>query len=342
MSLGRKRDRRRGGASVAPVDHRLRRLRRTAALRDWVAEETLELRRLVYPVFVRPGAGGPEPIPSMPGILRYPVRGVAALASALSSEGIRAVLLFGVPRRKDQDGSGAWDRGGAVPRAVRAMKRAAPELIVATDVCLCAYTAHGHCGVVRAETVANDATCERLARIATVHADAGADVVAPSAMMDGQVAALRSALDDAGRTETAILAYAAKQASALYGPFRDAEGSTPSFGDRRGYQMDFRNGREALREMEQDVAEGADVVMVKPALTNLDLLVRARPRLAVPLAAYQVSGEYAMIKAAAARGLVDERAAVEETLTAVRRAGADLTVTYFARDVARWRTSGDR
>jgi porphobilinogen synthase len=223
---------------------------------------------------------------------------------------------------------------------VREVKRAAPNLVVATDVCLCAYTSHGHCGVVRDGVVVNDVSAERLGRVAVAHANAGADAVAPSAMMDGQVAAIRSALDVAGHEETAILSYASKHASTFYGPFREAEQSTPSFGDRRSYQMDPRNAREALREMEVDVAEGADILMVKPAMTSLDLLVRARERFELPLAAYQVSGEYAMLKEAAARGIVDERTAVGETLGAIRRAGADLIVTYFARDVARWSREG--
>ncbi|HTT72535.1 MAG TPA: porphobilinogen synthase [Thermoplasmata archaeon] len=315
---------------------RLRRLRRTAALRDWVAETELETRRLVYPIFVRPGRGEPEPIASMPGVDRYPVEHLARLVPRLEEDGIRSVLLFGVARRKDPEGREAWAPDGIVPDAVRAIRRAATSLVVATDVCLCAYTSHGHCGVVRDGAVANDATCERLARVAVAHANAGADVVAPSAMMDGQVRAIRAALDRAGHDATAILAYAAKRASAFYQPFREAEGSSPAFGDRRSYQLDGRNAREALLEMELDAAEGADLLMVKPALPNLDLLARARRRFALPLAAYQVSGEYAMLKAAAAAGVVDERAAVEETLIAIRRAGADLIVTYFARDVARW------
>ena len=315
---------------------RLRRLRRSAALRDWVAETSLEVRRLVYPVFVRPGSGGPEPIPSLPGVERYAIGDLPALARALTGEGIRSILLFGVGRSRDAEGSDAWARDGVVPEAVRALKRASPDLIVVTDVCLCAYTSHGHCGVVRGERVVNDASCDRLGRVAVAHAEAGADVVAPSAMMDGQVAAIRAALDDAGQEETAVLAYASKHASAFYGPFREAEGSSPEFGDRRGYQMDYRNAREALREMELDVAEGADLLMVKPALTSLDLLARARHRFSLPIAAFHVSGEYATLKAGAARGVVEERTAVEETLTAIRRAGADLIVTYFARDVARW------
>ena len=327
-----------GSEVSAPV--RLRRLRRTPALREWVAETHVELRRLVYPVFVRPGSGGPEPIASMPGVLRYTVRDVPGLARELANEGVHSVLLFGVGRTKDEEGSDAWASDGVVPDAVRALKRASPELVVVTDVCLCAYTSHGHCGVVRDGMVANDATCDRLGRVALAHAEAGADVVAPSAMMDGQVARIRSALDGAGHEATAILAYASKHASAFYGPFRDAEQSTPEFGDRRGYQMDFRNAREALHEMERDVAEGADLLMVKPALTSLDLLARARERFLLPLAAYHVSGEYAMLKAAVATGAVEERAAIEETLGAIRRAGADLIITYFARDVARWSREG--
>jgi porphobilinogen synthase len=276
----------------------------------------------------------------MPGVQRYTVANLTSLARALDGEGLRSVLLFGVARAKDEEGSDAWAADGVVPQAVRTIKRAASDLVVATDVCLCAYTTHGHCGVVRDGEVDNDESRERLGRVAVAHAEAGADVVAPSAMMDGQVASVRSALDAAGHESTAILAYSTKHASALYGPFRDAEDSTPAFGDRRGYQMDYRNAREALREMDLDVLEGADLLMVKPAITSLDLLARARERFALPLAAYQVSGEYAMIKAAAASGVFDERAAVTETLGALRRAGADLTVTYFARDVARWERDG--
>lgn len=321
---------------VSPFPTRLRRLRRTGALRDWVAETEVELRRLVYPLFVRPGGGDSEPVPSMPGVRQYTLRDLPHVVHELEEEGIRSVLLFGVARAKDAEGREAWSPKGVVPEAVRAVKRAAPSLVVVTDVCLCAYTSHGHCGVVRHGTVANDESCERLGRVAVAHAVAGADVVAPSAMMDGQVARIREALDRAGKEETAILSYSSKHASAFYGPFRDVERSTPAFGDRRSYQMDYRNAREALHEMDRDVAEGADLLMVKPALTSLDLLARARKRFLVPLAAYQVSGEYAMLKAAAAAGVVEERAAVEETLGALRRAGADLIITYFARDVARW------
>jgi porphobilinogen synthase len=272
----------------------------------------------------------------MPGVDRYTVENLDSLARDLERAGIRGVLLFGVGRKKDAEGSDAWAPDGLVPAAVRAIRRAAPGLVIATDVCLCAYTSHGHCGVVRNGSVANDLTCERLARVAVAHARAGADVVAPSAMMDGQVGWIGAALDAAGFEDTAILAYSSKHASAFYGPFREAEESTPAFGDRRGYQMDPRNRREALREMELDAEEGADILMVKPALTSLDLLALAREQFSLPLAAYQVSGEYSMLKLAAAQGLVDERAAVEETLGAIHRAGADLIMTYFARDVARW------
>ena len=319
---------------------RPRRLRRNASLRDWVAETDLLPRHLVYPIFVAPGLRSAEPIPSMPGVSRLPVADLSELARGLAQEGIRSVLLFGVARTKDEEGSDAWSPDGVVPEAVRAIKKAVPTTVVVTDVCLCAYTTHGHCGIVKEGAIDNDASTERLGRVAVAHARAGADVVAPSAMMDGQVAAVRGALDAAGFSETAILSYSSKHASSLYNPFRDAEQSTPAFGDRRSYQMDYRNGREALREMRLDVAEGADLLMVKPALTSLDLLARARRRFFLPLAAYQVSGEYAMIKAAAANGVVDERALVLETLTAMRRAGADLVITYFARDVARWAREG--
>ena len=270
----------------------------------------------------------------MPGVARYPVERLTALARGLCDDGVRSVLVFGSAAHKDALGSEAWSSRGCVAAAVRAVKKAEPRLVVATDVCLCAYTRHGHCGRLRNGSVDNDATLELLDRVAVAHAEAGADIVAPSAAMDGQVASLRAALDDAGRSETAILAYAVKHASAFYGPFRDAEGSAPASGDRRGYQMDFRNGREALRELASDAAEGADLLMVKPALTNLDTLALAHRELRVPIGAYQVSGEYAMIKAGAARGVFDERAAVAETLTALGRAGAAFVVTYFARDVA--------
>ncbi len=315
---------------------RPRRLRRTPALRDWVAESGLAVRQLVFPIFVRPGRGPPESVPSMPGVERRSVEDAVRLATAAVDDGIGAVLFFGLPRHKDAFGREASAPDGAVPRAVRATKDARPGAIVATDVCLCAYTSHGHCGVLRNGEVDNDATLPLLARVALVHARAGADVVAPSAMMDHQVAAIRSRLDAEGFSHTAILAYAAKYASAFYGPFREAADSAPAVGDRRGYQLDPRNAREALREIATDLEEGADIAMVKPALPSLDVLARARSRFDAPLAAYQVSGEYAMIKAAAARGWVDEPAIVRESLGAIHRAGADLIVTYFARAVAAW------
>ncbi len=301
-----------------------------------VAETSLSARQFVLPLFVRAGVGAPESIPSMPEVARWPVAALARLAERLANEGVPAVLLFGTAGRKDAEGSEAWAEDGVVPSAVRALKRKVPDIVVVTDVCLCAYTQHGHCGVLRGREVDNDATVQRLGRVALAHAAAGADLVAPSAMMDGQVRGIRAALDGAGHTGTGILAYTTKHASSLYGPFREAEGSRPSFGDRRSYQMDFRNAREALREMRLDVAEGADVVMVKPALTSLDLLGRARRTVDVPLAAYQVSGEYLMLKSAAAARVFPEREAVLETLTAIRRAGADLIVTYYAREAARW------
>ena len=319
---------------------RPRRLRGSPGLRDLVRQTRLGVDDLIYPLFVVPGKGVCEEIATLPGQHHRSVDRLAEEVGAARSEGIRAVLLFGVGRHRDAEGSDAWAPDGIVPAAVRAFKDAAPDLVVVTDVCLCAYTSDGHCGVSDRVAVANDPTCERLGRVAVAHATAGADVVAPSAMMDGQVAAIRAALNEAGRTETAILAYASKHASSFYGPFREAEGSAPAFGDRRGYQMDYRNGREALREMEADAAEGADLLMVKPATTSLDLLARARRRFDLPLAAYHVSGEYAMLKAAAAAGIVPERAAALEVLTAIRRAGADLIVTYFARDVARWQREG--
>ncbi len=320
--------------------HRPRRLRRSPALREWVAESDPEPRRLVLPVFVRPGSGPPTPVAGFPGVSLWPIEALPKLVRGLSDDGVRAVLLFGTARRKDTSGSEARSAEGAVPRAVTSLKRLDPSLVVATDVCLCAYTSHGHCGVLRGTAVDNDRTIALLGTVAALHAHAGADLVAPSAMMDGQVGAIRAALDDAGALETAILAYSSKHASALYGPFRATEGSAPSFGDRASYQMDYRNGREALGEMELDRREGADLLMVKPALTSLDLLARARARFDLPLAAFQVSGEYAMIKAAADRGFLDERLAVRETLGAIRRAGADVIVSYYAREFARWTREG--
>ncbi len=317
--------------------HRGRRLRRTAALRGLVRESRLHPDMLVAPLFVRPGAGMREPIASMPGQHRLSIDELEREADRLVTLGVRSVLLFGLPETKDDHGSGAWADDGIVPSAVRALRRVAgDELVVIADVCLCEYTSHGHCGILRGASVDNDATLPLLARSAVSLAAAGVDVVAPSAMMDGQVATIRTALDEAGAPETAILAYAAKHASAFYGPFREAADSAPAFGDRRSYQMDAANGREAMSEILADVAEGADMVMVKPALPALDLVAAARAATAVPIAAYQVSGEYAAICAAAERGWLDRRAAAMESLTAIARAGAGIVVTYFAADAAGW------
>ena len=316
--------------------HRTRRLRRTEALRRLVRETRLSPEEFVYPLFVVTGKGVRNAIPSMPGQHQLSLDQLPAEAQELRSLGIPAVLLFGIPSAKDEQGSGAYAADGIVQQAVRALKQADPELLVITDVCLCEYTSHGHCGVVKDEEVDNDATLPLLARTALSHAQAGADMVAPSAMMDSQVAAIRQALDEGGFPHTPIMAYAAKYASAFYGPFREAAESAPQFGDRRGYQMDPANAREALREIEADIAEGADIVMVKPALAYLDVLARARERFDMPLAAYNVSGEYAMIKAAAANGWLDERRVTLEVLTAIKRAGADIIITYHAKEAARW------
>jgi porphobilinogen synthase len=316
---------------------RLRRLRATAGLREMVRETDLAGRHLIAPLFVLPGEGRSEPVESMPGVSRQTIEQTVDAAVELHALGVPAVLLFGLPSHKDAEGSEAWDPEGAVQLAVRAIKSRVPELTVLTDVCLCAYTEHGHCGVVRADgSVDNDATLELLAQVAASHAAAGADAVAPSDMMDGRVGRLRAALDEEGHSDTAIVAYSAKYASAFYGPFRDAADSAPAFGDRRSYQMDPANVREAVREAQLDVAEGADVVMVKPGLPYLDVVRRVRDAVDAPVAAYNVSGEYSMLKAAVASGYLDERSAVTETLLALRRAGADLIVTYHARDFASW------
>jgi porphobilinogen synthase len=305
-------------------------------LRGLVRETELSVGHLVYPMFVVAGGERRRPIASLPGIDHLSIDGAVEEAGAAAALGIPAVLLFGLPADKDDQGSGAWDDEGVIQLATRAIKAAHPDLLVITDLCLCEYTSHGHCGVLRGGSVDNDATLELLARTAVSQAAAGADAVAPSDMMDGRVGALRAALDDHGLGETPIMAYSAKFASAFYGPFREAADSTPQQGDRRGYQMDPANAREALREVALDVAEGADVVMVKPALPYLDVIRRVRETTDLPVAAYNVSGEYAMIKAAAAQGLLDERAAVLEALTGIRRAGADIVITYHAKDVARW------
>ena len=317
--------------------HRGRRLRRTPALRGLVRETRLHPDMLVAPLFVRPGRGIREPIGSMPGQDRLSVDELEREAERLLRAGVRSVLLFGLPERKDEEGSGAWIDDGIVQSAIRALRRSAgDELAIIADVCLCEYTSHGHCGVLRDAAIDNDSTLPLLARAAVSLAEAGADVIAPSAMMDGQVAAIRAALDAAGAADTAVLAYAAKHASAFYGPFREAADSAPAFGDRRSYQMDAANGREAMREVLADVAEGADMVMIKPALPALDLVAAARAATDVPVAAYQVSGEYAAICAAAERGWLDRRAAALESLTAIARAGAGIIVTYFAADAAGW------
>jgi porphobilinogen synthase len=317
---------------------RLRRTRRTGALRGLVRETRLSPSDLVYPIFVTVGEDVKNPVASMPGVFQLSINHAVAEARRAHGLGVPAVLLFGIPDQKDEAASGAYDPEGIVQLATRAIKDAVPELIVITDVCLCEYTSHGHCGVVEKGTgeVMNDVSLELLARTASSHAEAGADVVAPSDMMDGRVAAIRSELDNEGFQNTPILAYAAKYASAFYGPFREAAESAPAFGDRRSYQMDPANAREALLEVELDVEEGADIVMVKPALPYLDVVRRVREATNLPVAAYSVSGEYAMIKAAAQNGWLDEKTSVLEALTGVRRAGADIIVTYHAPDVARW------
>ena len=318
--------------STFPVT-RLRRLRRTGALRSLVRETRLDLDDFVLPVFV-----APEPLrnEALPALTRFTVDELVAEAEECAALGLSALLLFGLPEEKDERGSGAWDDHGIVQRALRAVRDRVPQLVLVTDVCLCEYTSHGHCGVLDGEEVANDETLELLARTAVSHVEAGADAVAPSDMMDGRVAALRTALDEAGYESAPILSYAAKYASAFYGPFREAADSAPAFGDRRGYQMDPANVREALRECELDVREGADLLMIKPALPNLDVIRAVRERFDLPVAAYNVSGEYAMVKAAGAAGWMDEQAAALESLTAIKRAGADVIVSYWAKEVARW------
>jgi porphobilinogen synthase len=316
---------------------RLRRLRATPVLRDLVRETRLDPSDLVMPLFIEAGLSGREPIRSMPGVDRLSISEAVAEAGEIAALGIPAVLLFGIPSHKDEEGSGAWDDEGIVQLATRAIREAHPGLLVIADLCLCEYTSHGHCGLLRADgAVDNDASLELLARSAVSQARAGADVVAPSDMMDGRVGVLRAALDEEGFGDTPIMAYSAKFASAFFGPFREAADSTPAFGDRRAYQMDPANGDEALREVRLDVEEGADVVIVKPALPYLDVIRRVKDETRMPVAAYNVSGEYAMVKAAAAAGYLDERAIVLETLTSIRRAGADIVITYHAKDAAQW------
>ncbi|MEJ5298407.1 MAG: porphobilinogen synthase [Armatimonadota bacterium] len=319
---------------------RLRRLRANESIRQMVRETELSAADFIYPMFVAPGLDVKVEVPSMPGVYRFSADLLAAEAARAREAGVRAVLLFGLPPSKDEEGSGAWAKDGVVQRAVRLLKSSVPDLLIITDVCLCEYTSHGHCGIVRNGEVDNDATLDLLVRTAVSHAEAGADIVAPSDMMDGRVGAIRDALDSAGFQSTAIMSYAAKYASAFYGPFRDAAESAPRFGDRRSYQMDPANRREAAREILADVDEGADIIMVKPALAYLDIVSDARAITDVPVAAYNVSGEYAMVKAAAANGWLDERRTVLEILTGIKRAGADLILTYHAVDAARWLQEG--
>ncbi|MBC7266793.1 MAG: porphobilinogen synthase [Coriobacteriia bacterium] len=317
--------------------YRPRRLRRSETLRSMVRETSLDVRDLIYPLFVEFGEGVKREVPSMPGVYNMSLDQLPAEIDELKALGIPAVILFGIPASKDEAGSGAYAEDGIVQQAIRTIKAHDPDFFVITDVCMCEYTSHGHCGILdEGGCVMNDVTLEMLAQTAVSHAEAGADMVAPSDMMDGRVAAIRSALDAEGFTEVPIMAYSAKYASAYYGPFRDAADSAPAFGDRRAYQMDPANGEEALREVLLDIEEGADIVMVKPALAYLDIVRRVKDEFGYPTAAYNVSGEYAMVKAAAARGWIDERRVVLETLTSMKRAGADLILTYHAKDAARW------
>jgi porphobilinogen synthase len=315
---------------------RMRRLRKNEPMRRLFRETSLGVDDLIYPLFVIHGRGVRREVKSMPGVFQYSVDKLAREAKEITALGINAVLLFGIPQGKDEVGSLAHQPDGVIQQAIRVIKKAAPELLVITDVCLCEYTSHGHCGVVVDGDVDNDKTLDLLARMSLSHAEAGADIVAPSDMMDGRVKAIREALDDSGFVDLPIMSYAVKYASAFYGPFRDAAQSAPQFGDKRSYQMDSANVREALREAEQDVSEGADIIMVKPALAYLDVISKVYDKFNHPIAAYNVSGEYSMVKAAAARGWIDERRIVMEILTSIKRAGADVIITYHAKDVARW------
>ena len=321
--------------STMKITRRLRRLRHSEGLRSLVRETRLSPGMFVLPLFVCEGEGVRREVPSMPGVFNLSVDEAVREVEGAKGDGVSSVLLFGLPDHKDDIGSAAYDPEAPVQSAVRAIKRALPDVLVMTDVCLCEYTDHGHCGIIIDEEIANDPTVDQLVRTAVSHAAAGADVVAPSDMMDGRVGAIRQALDERGYEHSAIMVYAAKYCSAFYGPFRDAAGSAPKFGDRRTHQMDPANGGEALREVEQDIAEGADIVMVKPAVHYLDVIARVKDAFHFPTAAYHVSGEYAMLKAAARNGWIDERRAMLETLTAIRRAGADIIITYYAREAAR-------
>ncbi len=320
--------------------HRPRRLRRTAAIRNLIRETNLSRHDFVLPLFISEKIERAKAIPSMPGVHQYSGKEIAAIAQRAHEAGVQAVLLFGIPKSKDEEASGAYAEDGVVQNAVRQIKKSAPDLTVITDVCLCEYTSHGHCGVTRLDGehfhVLNDESVQLIAKTAVSHAAAGADMVAPSDMMDGRIGAARAALDQAGFDQTGIMSYAAKFASVFYGPFREAAESPPQFGDRRSYQMDPANADEALREVELDLAEGADIVLVKPALPYLDILWRVRERFARPTAVYHVSGEFAMVKAAAEKGLIDERAAVLEIMTSLKRAGADFIVSYWALDLMEW------
>jgi porphobilinogen synthase len=317
------------------LTQRLRRLRRTETMRAMVRETRLSADQLIYPLFVCEGSGVRREVASMPGVYQLSVDEAIREATAARRDGVPGVLLFGLPEVKDEEGSAAWDAHAPVQQAVRALAHELPDLLIITDVCLCEYTSHGHCGILDGAEILNDATVERLARAAISHAQAGAHVVAPSDMMDGRVGAIRAALDERGFEQVAIMSYAAKYSSAFYGPFRDAAGSTPAFGDRRSHQMDPANVDEAIREIALDIEEGADIIMVKPAVHYLDVIARAKDEFRYPTAAYHVSGEYAMLKAAAANGWIDEQRAMMECLTSIRRAGADIIITYYAREAAR-------
>lgn len=319
---------------------RMRRTRQNEKLRGLVRETHLNVEQLIYPLFIAENIDEPREISSMPGILQWPLEHLAREAEQIALLGISAVLLFGIPSEKDEVGSQAYASQGIIQQAIQRFKAEVPDVLVLTDVCLCEYTSHGHCGVIHNGDVHNDESLELLSRMALSHVEAGADVVAPSDMMDGRVGAIRHTLDEHGFNTTPIMAYSAKYASGFYGPFREAAGSSPQFGDRRSYQMDPANVREALREIDLDIAEGADIVMVKPALAYLDVIQRVREHCDLPIAAYNVSGEYAMIKAAAQRGWIDERRIVMEVLTGIRRAGADMIITYFAPEVAQWLREG--
>ncbi|HEY4032475.1 MAG TPA: porphobilinogen synthase [Ktedonobacteraceae bacterium] len=315
---------------------RLRRTRQNERLRGLVRETHLRIDQLVYPLFIAEGIDQPREIASMPGIMQWPLEHLGREVERIANLGIPAVLLFGIPNEKDDTGSQAYAQQGIIQQAIHRIKAEAPEILVITDVCLCEYTSHGHCGVIANGDVQNDASLELLSRMALSHAEAGADIVAPSDMMDGRVGVIRRTLDEHRFSQLPIMSYAAKFASGFYGPFREAAGSTPQFGDRRSYQMDTANAREALREIDQDIAEGADIVMVKPALAYMDVIRQVRDHCNLPIAAYNVSGEYSMVKAAAQKGWIDEKRIVLEMLTGITRAGADIIITYFAPDVAKW------